>query len=118
VLGSAGLLLAELHPGSMVMPIYLAPVLQSSEQEAIDEALAKLVKLNQRVPVVRENLSTLAGWSPLGVREQDREGRANHRHSGPIIDANPDGHSPASEDQVPDRRPRSPARCRPPTSPP
>jgi hypothetical protein len=62
VLGSAGLLLAELNPGSMLMPIYLAPVLQSSEQEAIDEALAKLAKLDQRVSVVRENLSTLAGW--------------------------------------------------------
>jgi hypothetical protein len=62
VLGSAGLLLAELNPASMVMPIYLAPVLQSSEQEAIDEALAKLAKLDQRVSVVRENLSTLAGW--------------------------------------------------------
>jgi hypothetical protein len=62
MLGSAGLLLAELNPGSMLMPIYLAPVLQSSEQEAIDEALAKLAKLDQRVSVVRENLSTLAGW--------------------------------------------------------
>jgi hypothetical protein len=62
VLGSAGLLLAELNPGSMLMPIYLAPVLQSNEQEAIDEALAKLAKLDQRVSVVRENLSTLAGW--------------------------------------------------------
>ena len=40
VLGSAGLLLAELNPTSMVMPIYLAPVLQSSEQDAMDEALA------------------------------------------------------------------------------
>jgi hypothetical protein len=62
MLGSAGLLLAELNPGSMLMPIYLAPVLQSNEQEAIDEALAKLAKLDQRVSVVRENLSTLAGW--------------------------------------------------------
>ena len=62
VLGSAGPLLTELHPGSMLMPIYLAPVLQSNEQEAIDEALAKLAKLDQRVSVVRENLSTLAGW--------------------------------------------------------
>ena len=62
VLGSAGLLLAELNPGSMLMPIYLAPVLQSSEQDAKDDALAKLAKLDQRVSVVRENLSTLAGW--------------------------------------------------------
>ena len=62
VLGSAGLLLTELNPGGIVMPIYLAPVQQSSEQEAMDEALAKLAKLDQRVSVVRENLSTFAGW--------------------------------------------------------
>jgi hypothetical protein len=62
VLGSAGLLLTELNPGSVLVPIYVAPVLQSSEQDAIGEALAKLAKLDQRVPVVRENLSTLAGW--------------------------------------------------------
>jgi hypothetical protein len=62
VLGSAGLLLTELNPASMVMPIYIAPVQQSSEQDAIGEALAKLAKLDQRVSVVRENLSTLAGW--------------------------------------------------------
>ena len=61
VLGSAGLLLTELNPASMVMPIYIAPVQQSSEQDAIGEALAKLAKLDQRVSVVRENLSTLAG---------------------------------------------------------
>jgi len=46
----------------MVMPIYIAPVQQSSEQDAIGEALAKLATLDQRVSVVRENLSTPAGW--------------------------------------------------------
>lgn len=62
VLGLAGLLLTELNPTSVLVPIYVAPVLQSSEQDAIGEALAKLAKLDQRVPVVRENLATLAGW--------------------------------------------------------
>jgi hypothetical protein len=42
---------------------------------------------------------------PLGVREQDREGPGQSSPSGPIIDANPDGHSPASKQQMSDRRP-------------
>ena len=76
VLGSAGLLLTELNPGSVLVPIYVAPVLQSSEQDAIGEALAKLAKLDQRVPVVRENLATLAGGGPP---PRDRTWQSSYR---------------------------------------
>jgi hypothetical protein len=60
-LGLVGPLLTELEPRRMLVPIYLAEVLDF-EPDPLGEALAKLAELDERVSVVRENLSTLAGW--------------------------------------------------------
>lgn len=62
VLGSVGPLLTELHPTRLLIRTYTVENLGLGQQDPIDEALAKLAKLDKRVPIVREQLSALAGW--------------------------------------------------------
>jgi hypothetical protein len=62
VLGLVGPLLTELYPGRLLIRIYIVEILELGQQDPIDEAFAKLAKLDERVPVVREQLSALAGW--------------------------------------------------------
>jgi hypothetical protein len=62
VLGSVSPLLTELEPNRMVIQIPLAELLNPGQQDSIDEAFAKLHKLDERVHAVRKELSTLTGW--------------------------------------------------------